>query len=42
MLWVSKDHADEDAVLTECLDLLEGDDGEDARADTQTEDNNPT
>lgn len=38
----SEKHADQDVVLTECLDLLEGDDGEDARADTHTDDVNPT
>lgn len=30
-----KDHADLDVVLTQCLDLLEGDDGDDAGADAR-------
>ena len=37
-----KCRADQDVVLTECLDLLEGDDGEDTRAGTQTEAISPT
>lgn len=34
--------ADQDTVLTECLDLLEDNDGEDTRAGTQTEAVSPT
>lgn len=37
-----KNRADPGEVLSECLDLLEGDDGEDTRADAQTEAASPT
>lgn len=37
-----KAHADLDAVLTECLDLLEGDDGDNAGADARNVASTPT
>ena len=38
----SKDHADRDVVLIECLDLLEGDDGDNAGADARNVASTPT
>lgn len=41
MYWVRKDSADQAVVLTECLDLLEGDDAEETVSGARNEPSTP-